>query len=83
MLINNLQMFGFEVFWSFYYFLIICLVIVLYFFIVGRWRGNFIGVVVVNRKIKVYFVISMVFLYICKGGFVDLLGYFMFSVYMM
>lgn len=81
-MINNLQMFGFEALWSPYYFLTICLVTVLYFFIVGRWRGNFIGAAAVDRKTKAYFVISMVLLYICKGGPVDLLGHFMFSAHM-
>ncbi|MGX4609344.1 cytochrome c oxidase assembly factor CtaG [Priestia megaterium] len=81
-MINNLRMFGFEALWSPYYFLTICLVTVLYFFIVGRWRGNFMGAEAVNRKTKAYFIISMVLLYICKGGPVDLLGHFMFSAHM-
>ncbi|MBM7703350.1 cytochrome c oxidase assembly factor CtaG [Metabacillus iocasae] len=81
-MISNLQVFGFQALWSPYFFLVIAAITVFYFVIIHRLRTRFAESEPVHTKTKAYFVISMVLLYLFKGGPVDLLGHLMFSAHM-
>lgn len=77
-----LSIFGFRALWSPWFFLIIVGLVVLYFLLTTVWRDRFQGSVPVKREEVLYFLSSMILLYIVKGSPVDLLGHILFSVHM-
>ena len=76
------SIFGFRALWSPYYFLALVLVVVLYFLLTKKWRHWFDGTEAVTKKETIYFISSIVLLYIVKGSPLDLIGHILFSVHM-
>lgn len=77
-----LSIFGFRALWSPWFFLIIVGLVILYFLIATVWRDRFQGSEPLKRSEVIYFLSSMVLLYIIKGSPVDLLGHILFSIHM-
>ncbi|AXH98594.1 cytochrome c oxidase assembly factor CtaG [Sporosarcina sp. PTS2304] len=77
-----LSIFGFRALWSPYFLLAIALGIVLYYLITVKWRDRFEGSEPVTKRQMIYFLASMVLLYIVKGSPMDLMGHILFSVHM-
>lgn len=77
-----LSIFGFRALWSPYFLLAIVLGVVLYYVITVKWRDRFEGSEPVTKQHIIYFLSSMVLLYIVKGSPMDLIGHILFSVHM-
>ncbi|ARF15214.1 MULTISPECIES: cytochrome c oxidase assembly factor CtaG [Sporosarcina] len=77
-----LSIFGFRALWSPYFLIAIALGIVLYYLITVKWRDRFEGSRPLTKQQAVYFLSSMVLLYIVKGSPMDLIGHILFSVHM-
>jgi putative membrane protein len=77
-----LDTFGFVAMWSPYFLLFIIGVTVIYFMIIGPWRGRFQDSEPVSKKQITFFVIGMFLLYLSIGGPIDLLGHLMFTFHM-
>ncbi|WP_301108190.1 cytochrome c oxidase assembly factor CtaG [Sporosarcina sp.] len=77
-----LSIFGFRALWSPYFLLAIVLGVVLYYLITVKWRDRFEGSEPVTKHHMIYFLSSMVLLYIVKGSPMDLIGHILFSVHM-
>ncbi|WP_449539885.1 cytochrome c oxidase assembly factor CtaG [Ferdinandcohnia sp. Marseille-Q9671] len=78
----TIDIFGFRALWSPYFFLSLLIITVLYFMIVGPWRHRFAQSEPTSIKTKLFFVLGMILLYICKGSPIDLLGHIIFSAHM-
>lgn len=77
-----LSIFGFRALWSPYFLLAILLGVVLYYLITVKWRDRFEGSEPLMKHHIIYFLSSMVLLYIVKGSPMDLIGHILFSVHM-
>ncbi|MBB4824054.1 putative membrane protein [Sporosarcina luteola] len=77
-----LSIFGFRALWSPYFLFFILAGIVLYFLLTKKWRHWFEGNEQVTNREIIYFLFSMVLLYVVKGSPMDLLGHILFSVHM-
>ncbi|ARJ39931.1 cytochrome c oxidase assembly factor CtaG [Sporosarcina sp. P21c] len=77
-----LSIFGFRALWSPYFLIAIALGIVLYYLVTVKWRDRFEGSQPLTKTQAVYFLTSMVLLYIVKGSPMDLIGHILFSVHM-
>ncbi|MFT4416086.1 cytochrome c oxidase assembly factor CtaG [Fredinandcohnia humi] len=78
----SIDIFGFRALWSPYFFLSLLAITLCYFLLVGPWRHRFAMSEPTSVKTKIYFVLGIVVLYICKGSPVDLLGHIIFSAHM-
>ena len=76
------SIFGFRALWSPYFLIAIVLGIVLYYLITVKWKDRFEGSHPITKSNAVYFISSMVLLYIVKGSPADLMGHILFSVHM-
>jgi putative membrane protein len=79
---ENLQIFGFQALWSPVFFIFVIGIIALYFNVTGYLRPYFKNSAPVATKTKIFFVTSMVLLYVIKGSPIDLLSHLMFSAHM-
>lgn len=79
---ENLQIFGFQALWSPVFLIFTVGLIALYFNLIGYLRPYFKNSAPVTTKTKVFFVSSMILLYLVKGSPIDLLGHIMFSAHM-
>jgi putative membrane protein len=79
---NLLDTFGFRALWSPYFMIFIIGVLVIYFMIIGPWRGRFQDSKPVSKKQISFFVTGMFLLYLSIGGPIDLLGHLMFTFHM-
>ncbi|WP_153720538.1 cytochrome c oxidase assembly factor CtaG [Sporosarcina cascadiensis] len=77
-----LSIFGFRALWSPYFLIAIVLGVVIYYLITVKWRDRFEGSEPVTKQHIIYFISSMVLLYIVKGSPMDLIGHILFSVHM-
>lgn len=77
-----LSIFGFRALWSPYFLVAIILAVVLYYLITVKWRERFEGSERVTKSQFIYFISSMVLLYVVKGSPMDLIGHILFSVHM-
>lgn len=75
-----LSIFGFRALWSPWFLLTLVLVTIMYFFLQSKRREQ--GKEAATRKQQVFFVLSILILYIVKGSPMDLLGHILFSVHM-
>lgn len=78
----SINIFGFRALWSPYFLLILLVITALYFLIIGPYRDRFINSEPTSIKTKVFFVLGMLLLYICKGSPIDLLSHIVFSAHM-
>lgn len=78
----SMDVFGFRAMWSPYFLLFMAALLVLYFMVIGPWRGKFADSAPVPAKKSAFFVSGIVLLYICKGAPLDLLGHLTFSAHM-
>ncbi|MFC3884238.1 cytochrome c oxidase assembly factor CtaG [Bacillus songklensis] len=79
---GNLQIFGFQALWSPLFLIFVVGLIALYFNVIGYLRSYFKNSAPVETKTKIFFVTSMVLLYVVKGSPIDLLSHIMFSAHM-
>lgn len=77
-----LSIFGFRALWSPWFLLSILVAVGLYFLLTKKLRHRFEGSEPVTRRQVIYFLSSMLLLYIVKGSPADLLGHILFSVHM-
>lgn len=77
-----LSIFGFQALWSPFFIITILFMTVLYFLITIKWRKDFKNSEPLTVKQAVYFIISMILLYIVKGSPIDLLAHIMFTYHM-
>ncbi|WP_029326750.1 cytochrome c oxidase assembly factor CtaG [Bacillus coahuilensis] len=77
-----LEIFGFLALWSPFFAIAVVFATVLYFLITVKWRSEFKESEPLSIKQAIFFILSMVLLYVIKGSPVDLLGHIMFSVHM-
>lgn len=75
-----LSIFGFRALWSPWFFLTLVFILFIYFFL--QWKRQQNGKEAATRKQKIFFVLSILILYIVKGSPMDLLGHILFSVHM-
>ncbi|QQZ08068.1 cytochrome c oxidase assembly factor CtaG [Heyndrickxia vini] len=77
-----LSIFGFQALWSPFFIITILFMSVLYFLITTKWRKDFKNSEPLKRKQAIYFIISMLLLYLVKGSPIDLLAHIMFTYHM-
>ncbi|QFG01120.1 cytochrome c oxidase assembly factor CtaG [Psychrobacillus glaciei] len=77
-----LSIFGFQALWSPIMIGVLVLITILYFLITVKWRKDFHVSEPLKRKEVVYFLTSLVLLYIIKGSPIDLMSHIMFSFHM-
>ncbi|MGE8206771.1 cytochrome c oxidase assembly factor CtaG [Heyndrickxia sp. NPDC080065] len=77
-----LSIFGFRALWSPFFVITILFMTVLYFLITTKWRKDFKNSEPLTRKQAIYFIISMILLYVVKGSPIDLLAHIMFTYHM-
>ncbi|MFJ7933020.1 cytochrome c oxidase assembly factor CtaG [Sporosarcina sp. NPDC096371] len=77
-----LSIFGFRALWSPWFLVTLLIVIALYIFLTTKMRHRFEGSEPLARKQLIFFLLSMVLLYIVKGSPVDLLGHILFTMHM-
>jgi putative membrane protein len=78
----SLQMFGFRALWSPFFFLFLLVVTAIYFYITVYRRTRYIQSEPLKRSEATLFTISILLLYITKGGPLDLMGRLMFYAHM-
>ena len=78
----SLSIFGFRALWSPYFFLAIVLVTVGYFLFMIKFRHRFNESKALTNAQSILFIITMVLLYLIKGGPLDLMGHLMFYAHM-
>ncbi|MEK4484989.1 cytochrome c oxidase assembly factor CtaG [Psychrobacillus sp. FSL H8-0484] len=77
-----ISIFGFQALWSPVMIGLVVCIAILYFLITVKWRSDFKVSEPLKRKEAVYFLTSLVLLYIVKGSPIDLMAHIMFSVHM-
>ncbi|MCM3237855.1 cytochrome c oxidase assembly factor CtaG [Heyndrickxia oleronia] len=77
-----ISIFGFQALWSPFFMITILFMTVLYFLITIKWRKDFKNSEPLTKKQAIYFIISMILLYLVKGSPVDLLAHIMFTYHM-
>ncbi|MDF0725320.1 cytochrome c oxidase assembly factor CtaG [Cytobacillus sp. S13-E01] len=78
----SISIFGFQALWSPYFFFFVSVITAVYFLLIGPFRNRFKNSEPATLKQKLLFLISMILLYLFKGGPLDLLGHLMFSAHM-
>lgn len=77
-----LSIFGFRALWSPYFMIFVLLLIVAYFFVTVKLRGNAPDREALKPKQAILFIIAMTLLYVTKGSPVDLMAHIMFTFHM-
>ena len=78
----EIQIFGFRALWSPYFLTFVALLGVAYYLITGPYRSKFGGNSAPTLKQKIYFLTSLLLLYIAIGSPVDLLSHIMLTAHM-
>lgn len=78
----SLQMFGFRALWSPYFFIFLLVITGIYFYITVYRREHYKQSEPLKRSEVTLFIISILLLYITKGGPLDLMGHLMFYAHM-
>ncbi len=78
----SLQIFGFRALWSPYFFVFLLLIVVGYFLITIKYREKFTNSEPLTKEQAIYFLISIILLYVIKGSPLDLMGHLMFYAHM-
>ncbi|MGE7997137.1 cytochrome c oxidase assembly factor CtaG [Lysinibacillus sp. NPDC093190] len=77
-----LSIFGFQALWSPYLIGVLVFITVIYFLVTTKWRKDFKVSEPLKKEEAIYFVLTMVTIYIIKGSPIDLMAHIMFTMHM-
>ena len=78
----EISMFGFRALWSPYFLLFLFIITIGFFYSVFKRQQKYPNEIALTKKQGIFFILSIILLYIVKGSPVDLLGHIMFTFHM-
>lgn len=78
----EISMFGFRALWSPYFLLFLFIITIGFFYSVFKRQQRYPNEIALTKKQGIFFILSIMLLYIVKGSPVDLLGHIMFTFHM-